>query len=88
MRPFIGTGREPINVGGGSQHFKSDHRQEVGGACRSGEGRKLEIFCFIGTFRSPMRMKSKVQRRLLGGEENCLNFWGKRGQNMLIGSKA
>ena len=55
----------------------------------SGEGRKLEIFCFIGTFRSPMMMKSKLQRRLLGGgEKNCLNFWGKRGQNMLIGSKA
>lgn len=34
-----------MSVGGGSQHCRSDHRQEVGGACRSGEGRKFYIFC-------------------------------------------
>ena len=65
-----------MSVGGGSQHCRSDHRREVGGACRGGEGRKVEIFCFIGTFRSPMRMMSKLQRRLLGGREKLSKFLG------------
>ena len=68
-----------MSVGGGSEHCRSDHRHEVGGACRSGEGRKLEIFCFIGTFRSAMRMESKVQRRLLGGREKLSKFLWKEG---------